>query len=227
MNWLQRKLTGMSASGHLDDARDACRREDYPSAISIASKAQQVFQEINDDRGVMRALCIIAGAHLSMNELEKAETEFTRAQSLCDSLTNETPNSCDFELLAVAMGLGDVRRLSGKDDDAERLYRNALGMMNKMGVDDTHLPESAQATNGLATILVQQQKYEEAEKYFERAFTAVEFPPNGFQNLYTLSYLVTTNYADLLKKLNKTEEAAEIQKHADDLRNSNPKNQTV
>lgn len=224
MNWLQRKLTGMAASGQLDDAREATRREDYPAAIDIATKAQKTFQDISDDRGVMRALCIIGGAHLSMNALEKAETDLTRAQSLCDSLSKETPNSCDFEQIGIAMGLGDVMRLSGKDDEAEKLYRQSLAQMEKLGYDDTQLPESAQATNGIATILVQRQMLDEAEKYFERAFTAVEFPPNGYHNLYTLSCLVTANYADLLRKLNKIDEAQDIEQHAEDLKNANPKN---
>lgn len=86
MNWLQRKITGMTASGQLDDAREAVRREDYSKAIDIATKAQQVFQSISDDRGVMRSLCIIAGSHLALNALDKAETDYTRAQALCESV---------------------------------------------------------------------------------------------------------------------------------------------
>lgn len=227
MNWLQRKITGMTASGQLDDARDAVRREDYKAAIDIATKAQQVFQDISDDRGVMRALCIIADSHLALNELEKAETEFDRAQALCESVTKDNPNSCDLEMIAIAMGLGDVRRLGGKEEEAEKLYRKSLTMMDSVGVHDSSLPESAQATNGLGTILMNQQKYDEAEKYFERAFAAVEYPPNGYHNLYTLSCLVTANYAELLRKLNKTEEAEDIENHAKDLKEANPKNQTV
>lgn len=227
MNWLQRKLTGMAASGSLDDAREAARREDFPAALEIATTAQKTFQDISDDRGVMRSLCIIADAQLNMNALEKADIDFTRAQALCDSLSTQTPNSCDFEQIGIAMGLGDVRRLAGKDDEAEKLYRQALAQMEKLGYDDTQLPESAQATNGIATILVQRQMYEEAEKYFARAFTAVEFPPNGYYNLYTLSCLVTSNYADLLRKLNKLDEAIDIEQHAEDLKNSNPKNPSM
>lgn len=225
MNWLQRKITGMTASGQLDDAREAVRREDYSKAIDIATKAQQVFQSISDDRGVMRSLCIIAGSHLALNALDKAETDYTRAQALCESVSKENPNSCDFETIDVSMGLGDVRRLGGKDDEAEKLYKQALTTMESVGVHDSSFPESARATNGLGVLMMQQQKNDEAEKYFERAFAAIEYPPSGDQHLYALSTLVSTNYAELLRKLNKTEEAEDIENHVKDLKEANPKNQ--
>jgi tetratricopeptide (TPR) repeat protein len=225
MNWLQRKITGMTASGQLDDAREAVRREDYPKAIDIATKAQQVFQSISDDRGVMRSLCIIAGSHLALNALDKAETDYTRAQALCESVSKENPNSCDFETIDVSMGLGDVRRLGGKDEEAEKLYKQALTTMESVGLHDSSFPESARATNGLGVLMMQQQKNDEAEKYFERAFAAIEYPPSGDQHLYALSTLVSTNYAELLRKLNKTEEAEDIENHVKDLKEANPKNQ--
>ncbi|HEY9684323.1 MAG TPA: tetratricopeptide repeat protein [Drouetiella sp.] len=225
MNWLQRKITGMTASGQLDDAREAVRREDYAAAIDIATKAQQVFQSISDDRGVMRSLCIIAGSQLALNALDKAETDYTRAQALCESVSKQSPNSCDLESIDVAMGLGDVRRLGGKDDEAEKLYRQALTTMENVGVHDSSFPESARATNGLGTLMMQQQKNDEAEKYFERAFAAIEYPPSGDQHLYALSTLVATNYAELLRKLNKVEEAEDIENHVKDLKEANPKNQ--
>ncbi len=225
MNWLQRKITGMTASGQLDDARDAVRRENYQSAIDIATKAQQVFQSISDDRGVMRSLCIIGGSNLALNALDKAETDYERAQALCESVSKANPNSCDFESIDIAMGLGDVRRLSGKNDEAEKLYRQALTIMENIGVHDSSFPESARATNGLGTLMMQQNKNDEAEKFFERSFAAIEYPPSGDQHLYALSTLVATNYAELLRKLNKNEEAEDIENHVKDLKEANPKNQ--
>lgn len=225
MNWLQRKITGMTASGQLDDARDAVRRENYQAAIDIATKAQQVFQSISDDRGVMRSLCIIGGSNLALNALDKAETDYERAQALCESVSKANPNSCDFESIDIAMGLGDVRRLGGKNDEAEKFYRQALTIMDNIGVHDSSFPESARATNGLGTLMMQQNKNDEAEKFFERSFAAIEYPPSGDQHLYALSTLVATNYAELLRKLNKNEEAEDIENHVKDLKEANPKNQ--
>jgi tetratricopeptide (TPR) repeat protein len=160
-----------------------------------------------------------------LNALDKAETDYTRAQALCESVSKENPNSCDFETIDVSMGLGDVRRLGGKDEEAEKLYKQALTTMESVGLHDSSFPESARATNGLGVLMMQQQKNDEAEKYFERAFAAIEYPPSGDQHLYALSTLVSTNYAELLRKLNKTEEAEDIENHVKDLKEANPKNQ--
>jgi len=225
MNWLQKKITGMTASGQLDDAREAMRRENYQAAIDIATKAQQVFKSIEDDRGEVRALCIIAGSHLALNALDKAEVHFESAQVLCEKASKDNPHSCDLESIDVAMGLGDVRRLAGKGEEAEKLYRQALSSMESIGVHDSSLPESARATNGLGVLMMQQQKHDEAEKFFERAFAAIEYPPSGDQHLYALSTLVATNYAELLRKLNKNEDAEDIENHVKDLTEANPKNQ--
>jgi len=72
----------------------------------------------------------------------------------------------DAKLARSLDSLAAVYRLDDRAVDAEKLYRRALGLLERMKAPELEL---AQVLNGLATTLLQQMRYAEAEVLYTRA----------------------------------------------------------
>lgn len=219
MNWLQQKLANFTGSGHLDDARASVYSENYPAGIENATKAKAVFDQTSNDRGKVHALNLLAECHLRTNALELAESEYRQSLAICEREFAAGDLAYALELISISTGLGEIEQSASHIDEAEKHYRRAISMSDEHVGRDA--PELARAMDGLGNILVEKGTNAEAETLFDRAFTAVEYPPHGFNNLLALSRKVTADYAAFLRKIGKVDEAQEVELHAASLQVAN------
>jgi tetratricopeptide (TPR) repeat protein/TolB-like protein len=150
--------------------REAAHR---PMSRANLDEAIDYFEQaLEIDADYPAAYAGLCGAHVTLYELVKDAASIANAEAACAAALNVAP-----QLPVVLNNVGRLYRQTGKLDDAERVYLEALAANER----------DAAAMRGLAVIRRNQQRYEEAEDLMRRS---IELQPgnwlaiNGLGNLY-------------------------------------------
>lgn len=126
-----------------------------------------------DKSSQILALRRVARVALSLGDLQEAFSYYQRSAELAH-------DAGDIHSEVVAQtGLGNVRIWQGRWAEAERLYRDALELVQP--VEDTSLQlERAQIYNNLGNVTTRQRRLEEAEGWFDKALSLWQSIPSTF-----------------------------------------------
>jgi tetratricopeptide (TPR) repeat protein len=146
-----------------------------------------------------QAMVGLAGLEKKQGNLDKAEKLYRKALSPLEQ-TLPPGDPC---LIDTYKMLGEIYLAQNKMAEAESVFKSEVGNLDQMSRQDENL---VVALNGLATAILAQQKWSDAERKLARILTLVENHPQ----LQGGSSSVLKNYPEVLRKLNRESEAAQI-----------------
>lgn len=225
------------ARGNDDEAESLYRRALANDELSLGSNHPTVASDLNDlgnlytNQGkyaeaeplYLRAIAIkehVQGPNhmevaTSLNNLgllytyqgrySEAETIFLRALGIKEQLTFPDPSIYAINLDNLAV----LYRYQKRFEEAEQLHLRALAIFESS--ERTKKPEIARCLNLLGLLYTEQGRYSEAETYYQRALDLSE---QAFNQDHPLIAKICRNYAELLRKLQRNEEAMELEKRA-------------
>jgi tetratricopeptide (TPR) repeat protein len=188
----------------------------YAEAESCLQRALSILQQTvgPDDPAIARSQVNLGSLYIVQGSFAKAEQVLNRARASYEKLFG--PESVPPEVL---YNLAKVYRRQGKLDPAESLCLRVLAVAdNSSHTDD---PAAAAALTVLAGVYYDRHRYAEAEPLLKRALTLSEdrFGPGHWAVARLLE-----QYAQLLRKMKRKSEAAQIQARASSLLHGPPSN---
>jgi predicted ATPase/DNA-binding SARP family transcriptional activator len=138
-------------------AHEAMMQSDYPAAITQLEEALGLFRDLGDDRYTVFALCELARAHMSRDEIEDAQRAGDEALAIAESGADDRAASAALDTLA---GIAAYREDHPR---AQELSERSLALRRSLG--DAHLIASSANTLGLAAMRAGD--LETAERAFE------------------------------------------------------------
>jgi tetratricopeptide (TPR) repeat protein len=130
----------------------------FKEAASIFTLAYQDFQASDHLSGMAQALNNLAVSLLGAEKPEKAELFASRALVINRSLDDSLGQAANLSIL------GKVHLMRRKDEDAQRLYKEALEKAQKGSAE-----LRSKILNGLGVALMHAEKIEEAETHLNQA----------------------------------------------------------
>jgi predicted ATPase/class 3 adenylate cyclase len=125
-------------------AHEAMMQSDYPAAVPALEEALRLFRELNDNRNAVFALCELARALSSQDELDRAQRAGEEALSIAESAADDRAASAALDTLAM---IADYREQHGQ---AQALSERSLALRRALG--DPFLVASSANTLGLAAM---------------------------------------------------------------------------
>jgi predicted ATPase/class 3 adenylate cyclase len=138
-------------------AHEAMMQSDYPAAVPALEEALGLFRELGDDRHSVFALCELARALSSQEELDRAQQAGEEALAIAESAADERAASAALDTLAMIAGY------RGQSEQAQALSERSLALRRSLG--DPHLIATSANTLGLAAMRVGD--LDTAERAFE------------------------------------------------------------
>jgi predicted ATPase len=108
-------------------AHVAMMQSDYRAAIPALEESLRLFRELHDDRYSVFALCELARALSSQDELDKAQRAGEEALSIAEKAGDERASSAALDTLAMIAGY------RGQRDQAQALSERGLGLRRALG----------------------------------------------------------------------------------------------
>ena len=102
-------------------------QSDYPAAIPALEEALTLFRELGDDRHAVFALCEIARALSSRDELDKAYEVGQDALQLAESIGDDRACSAALDTLAMVAGYSERHPLAQEYSERSLALRRSLG----------------------------------------------------------------------------------------------------
>ena len=130
----------------------------FQEAATIFTLAYQDFQASDHQAGMARALNDLAVSLLGSEEPEKAELFASRALVINQSLDDSLGQAANLSVL------GKVYLNKGEDEDAQRLWQEALDKAHKGSAE-----LRSKILNGLSVALIHSEKIEEARSHLNQA----------------------------------------------------------
>jgi predicted ATPase/class 3 adenylate cyclase len=125
-------------------AHEAMMQSDYPAAVPALEEALGLFRELNDNRNAVFALCELARALSSQDELDRARRAGEEALSIAESAADDRAASAALDTLAMISGY------RGQHEQAQALSERSLALRRALG--DPFLVASSANTLGLAAM---------------------------------------------------------------------------
>ena len=108
-------------------AHEAMAQSDYPAAIPALEEALMLFRELGDDRHAVFALCEIARALSSRDELDEAYDVGQDALQLAESIGDDRACSAALDTLAMVAGYSERHPLAQEYSERSLALRRSLG----------------------------------------------------------------------------------------------------
>jgi tetratricopeptide (TPR) repeat protein len=179
----------------------------YEQAENLLQQAITIYEKIfgPDHPLVATSLKSMGNLYFTQGKFDKAELFYQQALSVEQTLQLET--------LDTTFTLNHLARLyaiQGKYDQAEPLYLKAITISERLfGLEQPNLISNL---NNLIKIYAIQGKYDQAEPLYRRVL-AIHEQTMGLESPNTA--IVLMKYAELLRKLKRTTEAAELESRAE------------
>lgn len=125
-------------------AHEAMMQSDYPAAVPALEDALRLFRELRDDRYAVFALCELARALSSQDELDRAQHAAEEALSIAETAGDERAASAALDTLAMVAGYCNRRT------EAQTLSERSLALRRSLG--DPLLIAASANTLGLAAM---------------------------------------------------------------------------
>ena len=125
-------------------AHEAMAQSDYRAAVPALEEALAIFRELGDDRHAVFALCELARAHSSRDELDRANHAGEAALELAESVGDDRAASAALDTLAM------VADYSGRHRRAQEYSERSLALRRALG--DAILITSSTNTLGLTAM---------------------------------------------------------------------------
>jgi predicted ATPase len=125
-------------------AHEAMAQSDYFAAVPALEEALAIFRELGDERHAVFALCELARAHSSRDELDRAHQAGEDALALAESVGDERAASAALDTLAM------VADYSGRHERAQEFSEQSLRLRRSLG--DAILITSSTNTLGLTAM---------------------------------------------------------------------------
>ncbi len=125
-------------------AHEAMAQSDYRAAVPALEEALAIFRALGDNRHAVFALCELARALTSRDELDRAQAAGEDALGIAESTGDERAASAALDTLAM---VADYR---GEHRQAQALSERSLGLRRSLG--DAILITSSTNTLGLAAM---------------------------------------------------------------------------
>ena len=125
-------------------AHEAMMQSDYPAAVPALEEALRLFRELRDDRYSVFALCELARALSSQDELDRAQRAGEEALSIAKGAADERAASAALDTLAMIAGY------RGQRGQAQALSERSLALRRSLG--DPLLIAASANTLGLAAM---------------------------------------------------------------------------
>jgi tetratricopeptide (TPR) repeat protein len=171
----------------------------YQRALHID---EQVSGPEQRDTGV--SLNNLALLYYLEGKYEQAEPLFQRALKICEQKLDPD----DPEIAATLDNLGQLYERQGRYVEAEQYYQRALDIQER--VLGEH-PRTAITLFSMGVLYTLQERYEQAELLFQHSLTIRE---NVFGSEHPNVATCLESYADLLRKMGRTEEAVKMEQRA-------------
>jgi non-specific serine/threonine protein kinase len=125
-------------------AHEAMMQSDYRAAVPALEEALHLFRELHDDRYSVFALCELARALTSQDELDRARRAGEEALSIAEGAADERAASAALDTLAMIAGY------RGQRGQAQTLSERSLALRRSLG--DPLLIAASANTLGLAAM---------------------------------------------------------------------------
>jgi tetratricopeptide (TPR) repeat protein len=125
-------------------AHEAMLQSDYAAAVPALEEALRLFRDLDDDRNAVFALCELARALSSQDELDRAQQAGEEALSIAESAADERAASAALDTLAMIAGYREHH------EQAQALSERSLALRRALG--DPFLVASSANTLGLAAM---------------------------------------------------------------------------
>ena len=125
-------------------AHEAMAQSDYRAAVPALEEALAIFRDLGDDRHAVFALCELARAHSSRDELDRANHAGEDALELAESVGDDRAASAALDTLAM------VADYSGRHRRAQEYSERSLALRRALG--DAILITSSTNTLGLTAM---------------------------------------------------------------------------
>lgn len=172
----------------------------YLKAVEMATASGK------EDLQLAEALEDLGRFYKEQGDFPNAERLYERAKAI--QMENLEPGAG--VILGTIERLGALYEEDGKFAEVETLFRSAIE--KKSALPQGHLSLIA-SLNDLAEFLERQERFTEAELYYERALR--QFPTTARAYKDSNVAIVMRNYARLLRKMNQPNKAAEYENDAD------------
>jgi tetratricopeptide (TPR) repeat protein len=180
---------------------------EYDQVESLHQRALEINENVlgSEDSGTATSLVHLGFFYERQGKYEEAEPLYQRARAICECVLG--PDHPD-----TAQSLNNLAKLyynQRKYEEAELLFQRALSIRERvLGPDH---PDTAKSLHWLGFIYTGQSKYEQAEPFDQRALQVYEkvLPPD---HPYLAGAL--QNYANLLRQMNRSTEAALLEERA-------------
>ena len=121
---------------------EAMIQSDYRAAVPVFEEALGIFRELEDDRHAVFALCELARALSSQEELDRAQRVGEEALAMSETAADDRAASAAFDTLAMIAGY------RGQNEQAQALSERSLALRRSLG--DPHLIATSANTLGLS-----------------------------------------------------------------------------
>jgi predicted ATPase/class 3 adenylate cyclase len=132
-------------------------QSDYRAAVPVFEEALGIFRELEDDRHAVFALCELARALSSQEELDRAQRVGEEALAMSETASDDRAASAALDTLAMIAGY------RGQNEQAQALSERSLTLRRSLG--DPHLIATSANTLGLSAMRVGD--LDTAERAFE------------------------------------------------------------
>jgi tetratricopeptide (TPR) repeat protein len=157
-------------------AADAAGRGDHAAAAAMLQGAIKNAEALGaDDPRLAAALYAMGRAQRGLHEYAPAEAAYQRALAILEKSGPDARR----QLAATLNGLGEIRQLQGRLNDAESYFLRELALLEQIAGPDQ--PEIAQTlSNSLAAVYRAAGRYAEVEATYQRSLAILEksVPPN-------------------------------------------------
>ena len=142
----------------------------FKQARGAISEAVQLYREVGDERGHVKALICLGAVATNLGEYEYATSQFEVALKLLPKL------GMTLSLMYCLNNLGEVLRKQGDLTGAQQYYQQALDVMRRTGVGDKVL-----FSFNLGMTLLEREAFDAAEEHLQRALQeSLEAKMTGF-----------------------------------------------
>src|SRR6266571_4775331 len=187
------------------------QRGEYEQVESLHQRALAINENVlgTEDIGTAISLVHLAFFYREQGKYEQAEPLYQRALAIYEKVLSP-------DHLWITNCLNDLALIydnQGKYEQAEPLIQRALAIRERvLGLDH---PDTAQSLYWLAYIYSRKGEYEQSEAFYQRTLKIYEktLPPDHPNIAVTMD-----NYAGLLRKMNRIEEATTLEERAQAIR---------
>jgi tetratricopeptide (TPR) repeat protein len=156
----------------------AYKREQYERAVDLCKRALKLFQEANDEEGVMRTCNLLGVVERDLGRLPEARAWYERSREIAQSRGDiEALGGAAQNLGIVCQDEGEAARQRGDEVTARHHFQEAEELLQeslRLSVERDDKPGEAGARGQLAKLCLLTGELDKAEEHVHRAREIVE-----------------------------------------------------